>query len=220
MEGDAGRAAACGRKGIEKHQRRGRDMESDSYVVVPSTFGAIAIVWRTTDSRPMVQQVFLPSPRASAQRLELQRKAAEQLVQAAFAGARLRSHRTVEALGARITSFLAGDAVEFGLQSIALDGCSEFQQRVLLAEHGIPRGWVSTYGRIARHLGVPGAARAVGRALAQNPFPIIIPCHRAVRAGGELGGYQGGVEMKRALLECEGVPFSEAGRVVMRRVYY
>jgi methylated-DNA-[protein]-cysteine S-methyltransferase len=185
-------------------------MESNLYVVWPSSFGAIAIVWRTTDSRPMVQQVFLPSPRDSA----------EELVQAAFAGARRHSHRTVEALGARIESFLAGDAVEFGLESIALDRCSEFQQRVLLAEYGIPRGWVSTYGRIARHLGVPGAARAVGRALARNPFPIIIPCHRAVRAGGELGGYQGGVEMKRALLELEGVPFSAAGRVAMRKVYY
>jgi len=116
--------------------------------------------------------------------------------------------------------FLAGEAVDFELELIALERCSEFQARVLVAEHKIPRGWVSTYGRIARRLGIPGGARAVGRALARNPFPIIIPCHRAIRSNGELGGYQGGLEMKRALLEFEGVELTRRGRVVMRRVYY
>ncbi|MBE9507936.1 MAG: MGMT family protein, partial [Chloroflexi bacterium] len=75
-------------------------------------------------------------------------------------------------------------------------------------------------GRIARHLGVKGGARAVGRALARNPFPIVIPCHRAIRSNGELGGYQGGLEMKRALLEGEGIEFTQRGKVLMRRVYY
>ena len=60
----------------------------------------------------------------------------------------------------------------------------------------------------------------MGSALARNPFPIVIPCHRAVRSNGELGGYQGGVEMKRALLEMEGVPVLPGGRVLMDRVYY
>jgi methylated-DNA-[protein]-cysteine S-methyltransferase len=73
---------------------------------------------------------------------------------------------------------------------------------------------------MAEHLGVPGGARAVGRALARNPFPVVIPCHRAVRTDGDLGGYQGGVPMKRALLEMEGVAFTEAGRVRMDRVHY
>jgi methylated-DNA-[protein]-cysteine S-methyltransferase len=60
---------------------------------------------------------------------------------------------------------------------------------------------VSTYQRIAGHLGSPQAARAVGTTLAHNPFPIIVPCHRAIRTDGTLGGFQGGMEMKRALLE-------------------
>ncbi|HUT21711.1 MAG TPA: MGMT family protein, partial [Anaerolineae bacterium] len=64
------------------------------------------------------------------------------------------------------------------------------------------------------------AARAVGNALARNPFPLVIPCHRAIRAGGTLGGYQGGSGMKRALLEIEGVQFSGEGRVVAPRTYY
>ena len=93
-------------------------------------------------------------------------------------------------------------------------------QRVLRAEHRIPRGWVSTYSRIAAYVGVPGSARAVGNALAQNPFPILIPCHRAIRADGSLGGYQGGTAMKRVLLEREGQTFSPTGEVLLQQVYY
>ena len=89
-----------------------------------------------------------------------------------------------------------------------------------MAEYGIPRGWVSTYRRIAGYLGVPDGARAVGNALANNPFPIVIPCHRAIRSNGELGGYRGGLEMKRKLLEMEGIEVSASGRVITDRVYY
>jgi methylated-DNA-[protein]-cysteine S-methyltransferase len=73
---------------------------------------------------------------------------------------------------------------------------------------------------IARHLGSPSGGRAVGRALATNPFPLLIPCHRAVRSTGELGGYQGGVDIKRRLLEMEGVEFTTSGKVVMDRIFY
>jgi methylated-DNA-[protein]-cysteine S-methyltransferase len=105
------------------------------------------------------------------------------------------------------------------MDSIALDRCSDFQASVLRAEHRIPRGWVSTYGRVANHLAIPGGARAVGQALARNPFPIIIPCHRAIRSDGRLGGFQGGLEMKRALLELEGAKVSAAGIVSAQRFY-
>ncbi|MBN1485705.1 MAG: MGMT family protein [Chloroflexia bacterium] len=103
---------------------------------------------------------------------------------------------------------------------IALDRCTDFQQRVLLAERDIPRGWVSTYGLIARHLGLPGGARAVGQALAGNPFPIVIPCHRAIRSDGRLGGFQGGEEMKRALLRLEDLEVTADGKVRQPRLYY
>jgi methylated-DNA-[protein]-cysteine S-methyltransferase len=123
-------------------------------------------------------------------------------------------------LAEQMQRFLGGEAVHFDLAILALEQCSDFQMRVLLAEHQIPRGWVSTYGRIAAHLRVPGGARAVGGALARNPFPIIIPCHRAIRSDGRLGGFQGGPAMKRALLELEGVEFSSTGRVSTERLYY
>jgi methylated-DNA-[protein]-cysteine S-methyltransferase len=123
-------------------------------------------------------------------------------------------------LGERMQAFLEGEPISFGLDSAALENCSGFQRRVLVAEHAIPRGWVSTYGLIAAHLGVVRGARAVGTALARNPFPLIIPCHRAIRSNGELGGYQGGLAMKRCLLEMEGAEVSDAGAVVRPRLHY
>jgi methylated-DNA-[protein]-cysteine S-methyltransferase len=126
----------------------------------------------------------------------------------------------VEKLAGKLERFLRGETVNFDLNIIALEDCSRFQKRVLLAEYGIPRGWVSTYGRIARRLRVPRGARAVGTALARNPFPIVIPCHRAVRSDGALGGFRGGLKMKRALLEMEGREFSRTGKVVMTELYY
>ncbi len=185
-------------------------MESSYYITRDSIFGPFSVVWRATKGGPRVWRVFLPRGEASG----------EAQVQAALAGAHRHSDPAIAAIGERIGAFLGGEPVTFGLEYIGLERCSEFQQGVLLAEYAIPRGWVSTYGRIARHLGLPRAARAVGKALAGNPFPIIIPCHRAVRSGGELGGYQGGMRMKRVLLEREGVVFTASGRVVLRRVYY
>jgi len=185
-------------------------MRSSFYMLSPSAFGTFGLVWQEAEKGPSVQRVFLPSARTPA----------KEVVQATFADALLSSSPPIAELAERIQDFLAGEAVDFGLELIALERCSQFQARVLVAEHEIPRGWVSTYGRIARRLQVPGGARAVGRALARNPFPIIIPCHRAIRSNGELGGYQGGLEMKRALLELEGVELTPRGRVVMRKVYY
>jgi methylated-DNA-[protein]-cysteine S-methyltransferase len=77
--------------------------------------------------------------------------------------------------------------------------------RDVLSQTGrIPYGGVSTYGEIARRIGRPKAARAVGNALGSNPIPIVIPCHRVLRAGGTVGGYGGGVARKELLLELEG----------------
>jgi len=119
-----------------------------------------------------------------------------------------------------IRSFLSGTPVTFGTELLDLDRCAPFQRRVLRAEYAIPRGYVSTYGRIARHLGVPGGARAVGNALAHNPFPLVIPCHRALRSDGSAGGFQGGPAMKIRLLEMEGARFNPDGRVRMEHLWY
>jgi len=181
-----------------------------SYVLLPSAFDTLGIVWQETPAGPKAYRVVLPDKHASV----------EDIIQRTFGDAAQQSCTLIMELGERIQRFLKGEAIGFDLDITALERCSEFQKHVLLAEYDIPRGWVSTYSRIARHLGIPGGARAVGRALATNPFPVIIPCHRAVRANGELGGFQGGQRMKRALLEFEGLEFSHTGKVRTNRIYY
>lgn len=83
-----------------------------------------------------------------------------------------------------------------------------FQQAVWKACASIPKGQVRTYGWLARKIGKPGAARAVGAALGRNPFAPTVPCHRVVGADGRLTGYSGagGVAAKRRMLRAEGVP--------------
>ena len=180
------------------------------YTTVPSAFGTLRIVWRETSEGAKVRRLLLPGERIPA----------EEAMRTTYAGIRPLSNPTIEVLTEQIGSFLKGEAVDFEVRLVDLGECSEFQKSVLLAEHKIPRGWVSTYGRIARSLGLPKAARAVGTALSRNPVPIIIPCHRAIRSNGEVGGFRGGLNMKRALLELEGVEFSTTGRVLTDRFYY
>jgi methylated-DNA-[protein]-cysteine S-methyltransferase len=186
-----------------------------SYVSISSRWGSLSVVWRETEGAPRVYRVLLPKEHDQA--------LVEGVTPGALSDAGSSLPPIIAEFSERMERFLAGDGVEFEQRHIdllALETCSGFQRRVLLAEYGIPRGWVSTYGRIAKHLGVPGGARAVGNALGSNPFPIVIPCHRAVRADGRLGGFRGGVEMKRGLLTMEGVEISRAGKVLTDRFYY
>ena len=94
------------------------------------------------------------------------------------------------------------------LAAIPLDMAqvAPFNGRVYEEARTIPPGRTLTYGEIAARLGEPGAARAVGQALGQNPFPIIVPCHRVVAAGGKMGGFsaRGGVTTKLRMLAIEG----------------
>ena len=102
----------------------------------------------------------------------------------------------------QLLEYLAGERQDFDLP-LAPEG-SEFQQKVWARLQAIPFGETRSYVEIARALEQPGASRAVGTANGRNPIPIIIPCHRVVAADGTLGGYSGGLEMKRRLLEIEG----------------
>ena len=82
---------------------------------------------------------------------------------------------------------------------------SGFREKVLRATARIPYGGISSYREMATRAGNPRASRAAGSALATNPIPIVVPCHRVLRTGGNLGGYGGGLPMKEALLKMEGV---------------
>ena len=86
-----------------------------------------------------------------------------------------------------------------------LDGVPEFDRRVYEIARAIPCGATLSYGEIARQLGVPGGARAVGQALGRNPIPVIVACHRVLAAGGKMGGFSaaGGIATKRRMLDIE-----------------
>lgn len=86
-------------------------------------------------------------------------------------------------------------------------GGTPFQKKVYKALRRIPKGKVRTYAGVAADIKSPRATRAVGMANGSNPLPIVVPCHRVVSAGSNLGGYSGGVDRKRLLLELEGVEF-------------
>ncbi len=98
--------------------------------------------------------------------------------------------------------YLGGKPAHFDMP-LDLSG-TPFELLVWKALKRIPRGTTRSYGEVAAGLKKPGAARAVGNACGKNPVPIIIPCHRVVKGNGEMGGYTGGVGIKKALLETEG----------------
>ncbi|MCK5151728.1 MAG: MGMT family protein, partial [Candidatus Thorarchaeota archaeon] len=95
-----------------------------------------------------------------------------------------------------LLDFSKGKDVSISMDRVDSSLCSPFQLRVLEAERSIPRGKVVSYSWVARKLGSK-AVRAVGTALATNPFPFIVPCHRSTRINRTIGKYQGGPEMKR-----------------------
>ena len=104
---------------------------------------------------------------------------------------------------------------------VDLSGLSEFQAAVLHLAAGIPAGEVRPYGWVAREIGRPGSDRAVGNALAANPVPLVVPCHRVVRADGRFGRYSlGADDNKRLLLEAEGLEVEAYEALAARGVRY
>lgn len=172
------------------------------YQRIASSFGALTLVWQEDEDVPRVVRVLLPRLAPS-----------ESDVQRVYPEAQPDHQRDIDALAGLIGRFLAGGATAVPVDLLDRTMCTPFQWRVLMADYAIPRGQVKTYQQIAVEVGRPNGARAVGGALAHNPFPVIIPCHRVVRADGSLGGYAGGVEMKRSLLQMEGWQFDGQGRL-------
>ena len=104
--------------------------------------------------------------------------------------------------------YFSGETVSFSEYPLDLSRQAPFHRRALLAARRIPRGEVRTYAWVAARAGSPRAARAVGQAMSRNTIPLIIPCHRVIASDGGLGGFGGGLELKRALLLLEGAPRS------------
>jgi methylated-DNA-[protein]-cysteine S-methyltransferase len=102
----------------------------------------------------------------------------------------------------QLAEYFAGERRDFDLE-LAPRGTA-FEKEVWAALRAIPYGETRSYGELARVLGRPGSARAVGRANGANPLPIVVPCHRVIGADGSLTGFGGGLETKERLLELEG----------------
>jgi methylated-DNA-[protein]-cysteine S-methyltransferase len=175
-----------------------------------SPFGPVALIWSVYKGQPKIFRALISTPNGSA----------NHRVVTLFPDSQNASCSEIDAVADDIERFLSGEDTWFSLEIVRMDLCTKFQKKVLHAEHGIPRGFVSTYQLIARHVGRPKGARAVGNALATNPFPLIIPCHRAIRTDLTIGGYQGGIQMKQALLKMEGIDFNENGHVATKNFVY
>lgn len=132
-----------------------------------------------------------------------QEKITEHLIHAGYHQIVIDQSKTAAALQ-EISEYLHGERELFEIP-IDWSVLTPFQERALHATYDIPYGQVATYGEIARQLGNPRAARAVGRAEATNPMPLVIPCHRVIGADGALHGYGAGegLETKAWLLELE-----------------
>jgi methylated-DNA-[protein]-cysteine S-methyltransferase len=118
-----------------------------------------------------------------------------------------------------LRAYFAGELQRFGVALRPVG--TPFQQRVWEQLRAIPYGELDSYGRIAQRLGLPaGSARAVGAANGRNPISVIVPCHRVIAGTGNLTGYAGGLERKRALLDLERRVHPDAGKHATHGVPY
>lgn len=175
-------------------------MSQEGFALFTTAIGPCGIAWR---GRHIVG-VQLPEASAAATRARLGRR---------FPDAReLTPPAHVERAQGEIRALLSGEARDLSGIELDLDGVPAFHRRVYDAARQIPPGATRTYGELARALGEPGAARAVGRALGQNPFAIVVPCHRVVAAGNKPGGFsaRGGVSTKLRMLSIERAALRDA----------
>ena len=168
---------------------------AEGFALFDTPVGACAIAW-SADGRIAGTQL----PEASEAKTRARMRARLPGTPEAPPPAEVR--RVIDA----VTALLRGERVDLSTISLDMDGVSPFHRCVYEVARTVPPGATLTYGAIATRLGDPGAARAVGQALGQNPFGIIVPCHRILAAGGRMGGFSanGGTVTKQRLLAIEG----------------
>jgi methylated-DNA-[protein]-cysteine S-methyltransferase len=169
-------------------------MSDPGFVLFEPAVGRCAIEW----SERGIAAVFLPEGSEQATRNRLQRRfpAARETVPPA----------EVERTIGDIVALLGGERRDLGGAVLDIEAVPAFNRRVYDIARSIPAGGTISYGEIAERLGDRNLARDVAQALSQNPFPIIVPCHRVMAAGGKMGGFSapGGVRTKLRLLSIEG----------------
>lgn len=139
-----------------------------------------------------------------------------QIITPAVGEAPLRADSILNEFARQILTVFTGDSPVH--LPVCLEALTPFQQRVLHKTAEIPRGQVRSYGWIAKAIGHPNAQRAVGTALAHNPLPFVIPCHRVIRSDGRLGAYAGGgTSVKARLLSLENIRVTQiSGRFAVQ----
>jgi methylated-DNA-[protein]-cysteine S-methyltransferase len=165
-----------------------------AYALFDTAIGACGIAWGERG----VIGLWLPD----ADRAALRRRIARRLPRAGEA----RPDDEVRGAIAAIADLFAGGRPDFSGVRLDMDGVPDFDRRVYEAARRVPPGETVTYGELAARLGDRSAAREVGGALSRNPFPIVVPCHRVLAAGGRNGGFSapGGVSTKLRILQIEG----------------
>ena len=164
------------------------------YALFATALGTCAIAWGVRG----IVRTFLPEPSAEAVRARLLRRVP--------GATEAEPPDDVRRAIAEITRLFAGEPVDLTWIPLDDEAVPELHRRVYAATREIPPGSTRTYGEIARRLGDAALARTVGEALGHNPFPIVVPCHRVLAAGGRTGGFsaRGGTETKMQLLRIEG----------------
>jgi methylated-DNA-[protein]-cysteine S-methyltransferase len=171
--------------------------------ILDTPLGPVGLAWTAQGLR----RLQLPEATAAATRRRLLEGCAAPMRPAGRAPA------WVGSLAARLRRHLAGAPQDLRDVPVDLAAGTEFERRVWRAARRVGPGRTTSYGALARAIGRPGAARAVGRALGLNPVALVVPCHRVVAADGGLHGFsaRGGTATKRRLLALEGTEFADFG---------
>jgi methylated-DNA-[protein]-cysteine S-methyltransferase len=164
------------------------------YCLFDTAIGACGVAW----TRIGVTRLQLPETDAGATERRLSGRATKASEAAPVA---------IDQVIAEIQGYMTGRNVDFAAVAVDLTNVEPFQLKVYEAARAIPWGHTVSYGELARRTGFPDGARAVGQALARNPVPVIIPCHRVLAKGHRVGGFSapGGIFTKERLLGLEGV---------------
>jgi len=169
-------------------------MTGTGFALFDTAVGCCALGWTGS----AIVEVYLPAATPDQTRRRIERRLPDHREQPPPAAV----GQAIE----RIVALFDGSGDDLADIELDLSGVADFNRSVYQATRGIRPGTTRSYGAIATELGMPGAARAVGRALGQNPCPIIVPCHRVLAANGSMHGFSatGGVATKRRMLQLEG----------------
>jgi methylated-DNA-[protein]-cysteine S-methyltransferase len=167
---------------------------TETYTVVTTVLGICGVAWNATG----LTRVQLPESSVHTTEARLQRRLATRVV-GPLPGMIARAAEALQ-------RYCAGERETFASIPLDASALSEFDARILTMLRDVPWGHTTTYGSLAATVGAPDAARAVGAAMARNPWPIIVPCHRVLASGGAMGGFSayGGTMTKQKLLGLEG----------------